>query len=48
MLSAMDADDMMFQRRQLRDMKEAEIAEKEYKLERYERDLAEQQESVYA
>lgn len=46
-LSAMDFDDLRLQIRQLREMNEAEIAEKEHNLERYEKDLAERKESAY-
>ena len=46
-LSSMDFDDLRLQIRQLREMNEAEIAEKEHNLERYEKDLAERKESAY-
>lgn len=47
MLSEMDADDLKFQIRQLKEMNEVEVAEKEFYLERYERELADKKESAY-
>ena len=44
MLSAMEADNLKFEIQQLREINEAEVADREYKLERIERDLAERKE----
>ena len=44
MLSAMEADNLKFEIQQLREINEAEVAHREYKLERIERDLAERKE----
>jgi hypothetical protein len=47
MLSSLDMDNIKFELKQMEEVTAAEIAEKDYKLERAERDIAERKESAY-
>ena len=47
MLSSLDMDNIKFELKQMEEVSAAEIAEKDYKLERAERDTAERKESAY-